>query len=318
MSQPTGCTCIMAGFSGLYPGRRCEPLWNRLISRSGLGSVGVAALKVIEVPGVNAEISSLQSAFHSSLPSFSCSCIHFRPVSCPSPPTCSVQLLSTLTPPPSIHNYPTRLPAHLNCAFVLLPPYFYLAGLFPSCILFLPSTLYPSLLSSPLPLPPCVSFLCLSTANMSGGGVQERDDTQAIGNHGNACSLSKCRPHQCWIASITALFTALFPLLLPTLSSLGLTPLVRACHQPCQHLFISEYLRVIDNPNWLQEPILRLLESSADSVSCVTFFQNKVTLRREQYLCSMTAQRQHLVCVNVRSHIQCASVCAAAVCVVMC
>lgn len=51
--------------------------------------------------------------------------------------------------------------------------------------------------------------------------AQDGNDTWAIGNHGNTCSLSNCRPPLCWIVSITAAFSAPF-LPPPTLSSLPL------------------------------------------------------------------------------------------------
>lgn len=114
--------------------------------------------------------------------------------------------------------------------------------------------------------------------------MQERDDTQATCNHGNACSLSKCRPHQCWIASITASLSAFFlpspkPFRPPHSRTSPVCP-GKKRSSSCQHSFISVYLiSLIDNPNWVQEPILHLLVSSADSLPCVTCFLNKVRLR---------------------------------------
>lgn len=78
---------------------------------------------------------------------------------------------------------------------------------------------------------------------------------------------------------------------------------------------------LIDNANWVQDPILHIFISSADRPLCVTFFLSKA--RQWRYLCTVTAQHQHWLCCNVHSHIQWASVCfwgatAAALCVVMC
>lgn len=115
--------------------------------------------------------------------------------------------LSAVTPPPSIPNLRPHLPLPLNLVFVLL-----LSLFIPSiCSLF--SHLLCILLSFHVILSP---LLCLSCASRRAicrgrGVVQERDDTRVTGNHGNTCSLSKCRPHQCWIASITASLSALFP-----------------------------------------------------------------------------------------------------------
>lgn len=40
--------------------------------------------------------------------------------------------------------------------------------------------------------------------------MEDEDGTWVIGNHGNTCSLSNCRPPQCWMVSITASLSAPF------------------------------------------------------------------------------------------------------------
>lgn len=117
--------------------------------------------------------------------------------------------LSAVTLPLSIPNLQPRLPP---------PPPFPPASI-PSISSLLSLPLYPPL-SFPVILWP---FLCRSFASRraicrGGEVVQERDDTRVTGNHGNTCSLSKCRPHQCWIGSITASLSAPFPSIFPFFS----------------------------------------------------------------------------------------------------
>ena len=133
--------------------------------------------------------------------------------------------VSAVTHPPSSHSLPPSLTLHLNPAFVLWSPSSFHPSVFPIHSVPLPPFVVSLSLSSPL----CLSFASNTAICLGGGGeMQERDATQATGNHGNECSLSKCRPHQCWITLITAFFPSFFQ----PFFSLHLSPLILTRHQP--------------------------------------------------------------------------------------
>lgn len=120
-------------------------------------------MEVIEVPGVNTEIIPLQSALTLLLPlllvlvyTFSSRVLSISAHLLLSQP--SSVALSASSPPPSVNNLPAPPP------FTSAPfPRSYLTGLFPPFLCTLPS--FHRLLLSP----PFVSFLRLSSANMSRG-----------------------------------------------------------------------------------------------------------------------------------------------------
>lgn len=165
----------------------------------------------------------------------------------------------------------TIFPLHVNPAVILSPPHSHLILVFHPSVLFFLS--FSRTLLSFLPSF-CILLLLLKRQYVGGEKRGERMKGMTRRQLVTMATYAAC---QSVALSVLDLFDNCLPLsafsphpLNPFPHSLSLS--VSPSSSSCQHSFVSVYLVVlIDNPNWLQEPILHPLVPSVDRLPCVLF-----------------------------------------------